>query len=334
MRPNNIMPLRFYSSSKEQRIIINLKYKKPEKTKKLSKLEQLLFEKDADGMPYIYVPLVLMPMIWLPMRSPSSLFSFDSRSRPSFSSNMGSSWCSNYATPLIRDEFEYSKTRELVNGATYNPSDLRGYFTHGIHNNLETLIDIMTDKCILPRSHKTSTVNTLTGESCIDTGMISLSTITTKYGVYTIYGKMGITFITNKLDESNVYSMRANMPNEFFTSELKVSDMALLLDEKLKSIKIKDLPLLHKLNEGNRDYKNVIRRKILFLIGKYQVEDTKLIKKIVSETDDVTILKEFYFVIIGKIFWDMTLLEFITVLLDENGIDIPIVFLNYPVFKK
>ena len=322
---NNIMSLIFFSSSKEPRIIINSKYKKPEKTKKLSELEQSLFEKDADGMS-------IRQLVLPPMRALPRFDSFD----------MGRSWSSNHATRLHLGEatrlhlgeFMDSKSFKLVNGATYNPTDLRGFFTHGIHNNLETLIDIIKDKCILPRSLKTSTVNTLTGESSINTNYISLSTITTKYGVYTIYGEMGITFITNKLDESKVYSMRANMANEFFVSELKVSDMALLLDEKLKSIKIKDLPLLHKLNEGNRDYKNVIRRKILFLIGKYQVEDTKLIKKIVSETDDVTILKEFYFVIIGKIFWDMTLLEFITVLLDENGIDIPIVFLNYPVLKK
>jgi len=310
------MSLIFFSSSKEPRIIINSKYKKPEKTKKLSELEQSLFEKDADGMSIRQ--LVLPPM----------------RALPRYSFDMGSSRISNHATRLHLGEFMDSKSFKLVNGATYNPTDLRGFFTHGIHNNLETLIDIIKDKCILPRSLKTSTVNTLTGESCINTNYISISTITTMYNVYAIYGEMGITFITNKLDESNVYSMRANMANEFFVSELKVSDMALLLDEKLKSIKIKDLPLLHKLNEGNRDYKNVIRRKILFLIGKYQVEDTKLIEKIVSETDDVTILKEFYFVIIGKIFWDMTLLEFITVLLDENGIDIPIVFLNYPVLKK
>jgi len=323
------MSKKFNSSSKEPLIIINPKYKKPKKTKKLSKLEQLLFEKDADGMPYS--PLVLMPMILLPIRAPSRLFSFDSWS---VSSNTSISWCSNDATPLIQDEFEYSKTVELVNGVTYNPTDLRGYFTHGIHNNLETLIDIMKDKCILPRSHKTSTVNTLTGESCINTNYISLSTITTKSGVYTVYGEMGITFITNKLDESKVYNMSANMPNEFFTSKLKVSDMALLLDEKLKTIKIKDLPLLKKLNECNCDYKNVIRRKILFLIDKYPVEDTVINETLVNSTDDVTKLKEFYFVIIGKIFGDMTLLEFITVLLDENEIDIPIVFLNYPVFKK
>ena len=191
----------------------------------------------------------------------------------------------------------------------------------------------MKDKCILPRNRKISTVNTLTGESCIDTNVISLSTVTTKYGVYTIYGEMGITFITNKLSDSNVYNMHANMPNEFFVSKLNVSDMALLLDEKLKAIKIKDLPLLQKLNEYNHDYKNVIRRKILFLIDKYSVEDPILNETLVNETDDVTKLKEFYFLTIGKIFGEMTLLEVISRLLVENDIDIPIVFLNYPVFK-
>jgi len=93
------------------------------------------------------------------------------------------------------------------------------------------------------------------------------------------------------------------------------------------------LPLLQKLNEYNLDYKNVIRRKILFLIEKYPVEDTVINETLINATDDITKLKEFYFVIIDKIFGEMTLLEVITGLLDENDIDIPIVYLNYPVFK-
>jgi hypothetical protein len=76
-----------------------------------------------------------------------------------------------YTTPLIRDEYEYSKTVKLLNGATYNPTDLRGFFTHGIHNNLETFIEIIKDKYILQRNRKTSSVNTLTIKYSINTNI-------------------------------------------------------------------------------------------------------------------------------------------------------------------
>ena len=229
-----------------------------------------------------------------------------------------------YTTPLIRDEFEYSKTVKLSNGTTYNPTDLRGFFTHGIHNNLETFIEIIKDKYILPRSRKTSSVNTLTIKYSINTRVVSVSTITTKFDVYAIYGQMGITFITNKLSDGEFYNYHSNMSNEFFVKELKITDCALLIDEKLKTTKIKDLQLLQKLNQYSLDYKDVIRQKILFLIKEYSVED------IINDTDDVEKLKEFYFVIIGKIFGEKTFLEVIMELLVSNGIEIPVIFLNYP----
>ena len=97
-----------------------------------------------------------------------------------------------------------------------------------------------------------------------------------------------------------------------------------MLDEQLKTTKIKDLQLLQKLNQYSLDYKDVIRQKILFLIKEYSVED------IINDTDDVEKLKEFYFVIIGKIFGEKTFLEVIMELLVSNGIKIPVIFLNYP----
>jgi hypothetical protein len=238
-----------------------------------------------------------------------------------------------YTTPLIRDEFEYSKTVKLINGTTYNPTELRGFFTHGIHNNLETFIEIIKDKYILPRNCKTSSVNTLTIKYSINTRVVSVSTITTKFDVYAIYGEMGITFITNKLYDGEFYNYRSNMSNEFFVKELKVTDCALLLDEKLKTIKIKELQLLQKLNQYDLDYKNVIRRKILFLIKEYSVEDI-INDKLVNETDDVKKLKEFYYIIIGKIFGEKTFLEVIMEILVSNGIEIPVIFLNYPIISN
>jgi len=233
-----------------------------------------------------------------------------------------------YTTPLIRDEYEYSKTVKLLNGATYNPTDLRGFFTHGIHNNLETFIEIIKDKYILPRSRKTSSVNTLTIKYSINTRVVSVSTITTKFDVYAIYGEMGITFITNKLSDGEFYNYHSNMSNEFFVNELKITDCALLLDEKLKTIKIKDVQLLQKLNQYSLDYKDVIRQKILFLIKEYSVED------VINDTDDVEKLKEYYFVIISKIFGERTFLEVIMEILVSNGIEIPVIFLNYPMFNN
>ena len=233
-----------------------------------------------------------------------------------------------YTTPLIRDEYEYSKTVKLLNGATYNPTDLRGFFTHGIHNNLETFIEIIKDKYILPRSRKTSSVNTLTIKYSINTRVVSVSTITTKFDVYALYGEMGITFITNKLSDGEFYNYHSNMSNEFFVNELKITDCALLLDEKLKTIKIKDVQLLQKLNKYSLDYKDVIRKKILFLIKEYSVED------VINDIDDVEKLKEFYFVIISKIFGERTFLEVIMEILVLNGIEIPVIFLNYPMFNN
>jgi len=233
-----------------------------------------------------------------------------------------------YTTPLIRDEYEYSKTVKLLNGATYNPTDLRGFFTHGIHNNLETFIEIIKDKYILPRSRKTSSVNTLTIKYSINTRVVSVSTITNKFDVYALYGEMGITFITNKLSDGEFYNYHSNMSNEFFVNELKITDCALLLDEKLKTIKIKDVQLLQKLNKYSLDYKDVIRKKILFLIKEYSVED------VINDIDDVEKLKEFYFVIISKIFGERTFLEVIMEILVSNGIEIPVIFLNYPMFNN
>jgi hypothetical protein len=233
-----------------------------------------------------------------------------------------------YTTPLIRDEYEYSKTVKLSNGTTYNPTDLRGFFTHGIHNNLETFIEIIKDKYILPRNRKTSSVNTLTIKYSINTRVVSVSTITTKFDVYAIYGHMGITFITNKLSDGEFYNYHSNMSNEFFVNELKITDCAILIDEKLKTIKIKDVQLLQKLNKYSLDYKDVIRQKILFLIKEYSVED------VINDTDDVDKLKEFYFVIIGKIFGEKTFLEVIMEILASNGIEIPVIFLNYPMFNN
>jgi len=238
-----------------------------------------------------------------------------------------------YTTPLIRDEYEYSKTVKLLNGATYNPTDLRGFFTHGIHNNLETFIEIIKDKYILPRSRKTSSVNTLTIKYSINTRVVSVSTITTKFDVYALYGEMGITFITNKLSDGKFYNYHSNMSNEFFVNELKITDCALLLDEKLKTIKIKDIQLLQKLNKYSLDYKDVIRKKILLLIKEYSVEDI-INDKLVNETDDVEKLKEYYFVIISKIFGERTFLEVIMEILVLNGIEIPVIFLNYPMFNN
>jgi hypothetical protein len=210
---------------------------------------------------------------------------------------------------------------------------LRGFFTHGIHNNLETFIEIIQDKYILPRSRKTSSVNTLTIKYSINTRVVSVSTITTKFGVYAIYGEMGITFITNKLSDGEFYNYHSNMSNEFFVNELKITDCALLLDEKLKTIKIKDVQLLQKLNKYSLDYKDVIRKKILFLIKEYSVEDV-INDKLINETDDVDKLKEFYFVIICKIFGEKTFLEVIMEILGSNGIEIPVIFLNYPMFNN
>jgi hypothetical protein len=123
------------------------------------------------------------------------------------------------------------------------------------------------------------------------------------------------------------------MSNEFFVNELKITDCALLLDEKLKTIKIKDVQLLQKLNKYSLDYKDVIRQKILFLIKEYSVEDV-INDKLINETDDVDKLKEFYFVIIGKIFGERTFLEVIMEILASNGIEIPVIFLNYPMFNN
>jgi hypothetical protein len=123
------------------------------------------------------------------------------------------------------------------------------------------------------------------------------------------------------------------MSNEFFVKELKITDCALLLDEQLKKTKIKDLQLLQKLNQYSLDYKDVIRQKILFLIKEYSVEDV-INDKLVNDTDDVEKLKEFYFVIIGKIFGEKTFLEVIMEILGSNGIEIPVIFLNYPIMSN
>jgi len=233
----------------------------------------------------------------------------------------------NYSTPLNTEEYTYSKSVEIINRKTYNPDELRGFFTHGIHNNIETFINIIKDKIILPRNKQSSCTNTLTGLCWIDPHTISLSTISLIYPVYKLYGVAGITFITNKILDRNISKSKSNMANEFFISELKIIDTYILLDEKLKTMKIKDVPLLEKLNTYSPDYKNVIKQKILFLIDEYNVVDID--KSLIMKEEDVVQLKRIYFEIINKIFEEKTFLEVIIDILNRYEVTIPIIFLNY-----
>jgi len=230
-------------------------------------------------------------------------------------------------TPLNMSEYAHSKSVELVNERTYNPDELRGFFTHGIHNNIETLIDIIRDRIILPRSKTTSKVNTLTGLSVVDTNTISLSTISLIYPLYKVYGRQGISFITNRILDSELIRKKVNSSNEFLIKDLDISNTALLLDVELKTMKIKNVPLLGKLNTHSPGYKNVIKDKILFLIDEYKVADTD--RSIIIEEVDIEKLKKIYFEIINKIFGERTFLDVVIDILRKYNVNIPIVFLNY-----
>ena len=232
-----------------------------------------------------------------------------------------------YSTPLNKEEYTYSKSVEIINRKIYNPDELRGFFTHGIHNNIETFINVIKDKAILPRNKQTSCNNTLTGLCMIDPHTISLSTISLIYPTYKIYGEEGITFITNKINDMTLTKAKVNMANEFLINQLNISKTALLLDAKLQTMKIKDVSLLEKLNIHSPDYKNVIKQKILFLIDEYKVVDIDT--SIIIKEEDIVQLKRIYFEIINKIFRDKTFLEVIIDILNRYEVAIPIIFLNY-----
>ena len=234
---------------------------------------------------------------------------------------------SDYSTPLNKEDYTYSKSVEIINGKIYNPDELRGFFTHGIYDNIETFINIIKDKVILPRNKQTSCNNTLTGLCWINPDTISLSTINLKYLTYRIYGKEGITFITNKIYDMALTKAKVNMENEFLINKLDIFKTALLLDAKLQTMKIKNVPLLEELNKHLPDYKNVIKQKILFLIDEYKVVDIDT--SIIIKEEDIVQLKRIYFEIINKIFGDKTFLEVIIDILTRYKVTIPIIFLNY-----
>lgn len=232
-----------------------------------------------------------------------------------------------YATPLNVEEYEFSKSVVLVPNQTYNPIHLRGFFTHGIKNNIESFIQILKSRMILPRSRVQSLLHTGTAESHISLDVISLSTITVnEVMTYKDYGRRGITFITKQLTPSDLKKAPANMYNEFFTSQLDIQSTFLLLDEKLKTLKIIDIPMLtESLNEYSSSYKDTIEKKILFLINEFNIPD---IPK--DPEDDIEMLKRIYYDIIKKLFGERTFLDVVNLLLAKYGVAINIVFLNYP----
>jgi hypothetical protein len=178
---------------------------------------------------------------------------------------------SSYSTPLNMEEYEFSQSVRLVPYQTYNPIDLRGFFTHGIKNNIETFINILKDKIILPRNKISSLLHTGTASASINLDLVSLATITVKEAIYyRIYGEKGITFISNKIDSRLLNINHANMQNEFFINQLNLDKTTLLLDEKLKTLKIKDIPMLDEsLNIYSLSYKDTIKNKIIFLIDEF-----------------------------------------------------------------
>jgi len=234
-----------------------------------------------------------------------------------------------WETPLNMDEYDFSKTVRIFYNQTYNPIELRGFFTHGIHNNIETFINILKDKIILPRNRISSLINTGTDESVINSNLISLSTITVEGGKpYKIYGERGITFITNKINYMNLTKQAANMPNEFFINQLNLDKTYLLLDEKLKTLKIKDIPMLtESLNIHSFSYKDTIKKKILFLIDEFQI--TYIEKEIINKEENLESLKKIYYDIIYKLFDEKTFLEVVNLLLAKYDVAIDIVFLNF-----
>ena len=237
-----------------------------------------------------------------------------------------------YATPLNEEEYIFSKSVILVPNQTYNPIDLRGFFTHGVKNNIESFIQILKSRIILPRSKIHTMLHTGTGASYIDLYVISLATITIKEAIYyKHYGERGITFITNKLAHSDLRQAPANMENEFFTKQLNIENTFLLLDEKLKTLKIIDIPMLtESLNVHSESYKDIIKDKILFLINEFNKRPIEYISKdTVYAEEDVEILKRIYYDIIKKLFGEMTFLDVVKLLLAKYGVDINIVFLNY-----
>jgi hypothetical protein len=234
-----------------------------------------------------------------------------------------------WETPLNMNEYDFSKTVRIFYNQTYNPIELRGFFTHGIRNNIETFINILKDKIILPRNRIRSLINTGTDESVINSNLISLSTITVEGGKpYKIYGERGITFITNKINYMNLTKQAANMPNEFFINQLNLDKTYLLLDEKLKTLKIKDIPMLtESLNIHSFSYKDTIKKKILFLIDEFQI--TYIEKEIVNREENLESLKKIYYDIIYKLFDEKTFLEVVNLLLAKYDVAIDIVFLNF-----
>jgi len=237
-----------------------------------------------------------------------------------------------YATPLNEEEYIFSKSVILVPNQTYNPIDLRGFFTHGVKNNIESFIQILKSRIILPRSKIHTMLHTGTSASAIDLDVISLATITIKEArYYKDFGERGITFITNKLAHSDLIHAPANMQNEFFTKQLNIENTFLLLDEKLKTLKIIDIPMLtESLNVHSESYKDIIKDKILFLIDEFnKTPITYISKDTVNAEEDVEILKRIYYDIIKKLFGEITFLYVVKLLLAKYGVDINVVFLNY-----
>lgn len=143
---------------------------------------------------------------------------------------------SSWETSLPRDLIEESQRTNVIQINPeqineYNFSDLNGYATHGIKNNIITLITILKNKHILSQN----LIEISTGRHTIYTSdekhYISFSIVGNKdgAGIPVIYGQNGITFLSNNLP---LLERRANMPNEYFIKDkVNINDLIIGIDK-------------------------------------------------------------------------------------------------------
>ena len=259
----------------------------------------------------------------------------------------------NYRTELNMDEYKSSKDVIIEDSKLYEESKLYGFFSHGTGSFIEYLINILKTKSIKNinqlKSLKYDMVITTPMSEFIENGKyrVSLSTISKSSNIFNMYFKIW-SFISNKIDKNELLSnTNAQMPNEFFVSELKIKDTILALNKKYKDTSMLDLLNLeiNKLKQSKICLRSVLFDKmynsILFLNEEYkdlqlienmnqfeqELKEIKENKELKINEKNIYILNK-YSNIIKKIVGNKTVIDFIRSLFKKYNINIPIIFIQ------
>lgn len=146
-----------------------------------------------------------------------------------------------WSTPIKHSLHKKAKEKHLIHMATYTPSELEGFYTHGIKTKLQVLMNIMKDKAILSQNNITKggkNISQHTGYYGSEKDRISFS----MFGdgkISEMYGIGGITLISNNI---NPYRAKSHMPYEWFCNDsVSFDNLTIAIDKEFAQTHIVNL---------------------------------------------------------------------------------------------